>query len=112
MQFNSVTSLLSAQEEKQLGKEIEESKYIRRLEEEWCNRYGALPSPGDMTIAVLTMLGKFSPFVAALRRELGLTGLMSVSETTSNQKVLKAIEGEVNESLLKGVAQRTGASSL
>ena len=104
------TSLLSAQEEKQLGKKIEEGKYIRRLEKEWCGRYVALPSPGDVTIAVLTMLGKFSPFVAALRRELGLTGLMSVSKTTSDRKVLKAIDGEVNESLLKGVAQRTGAS--
>jgi RNA polymerase primary sigma factor len=104
------TSLLTAQEEKQLGKKIEEGRYIRRLEEEWCSRYGASPSPGDVTIVVLTMLGKFSPFVAALRRELGLTGLMSVSRTTSDRKLLKAIEAEVNESLLKGVAQRTGAS--
>jgi len=100
-------SLLSAVEEKRLGKKIEEGKYVKRIEEEWRNEHGKFPSPVDEAIAVLTALGRISTFLMALRKELGLRRLAGFSELVSHRKLWKAVEGEVNENILKRIAERT-----
>jgi RNA polymerase primary sigma factor len=104
-------SLLSVVEERQLGKKIEERKYVKRIEEEWRKEHGKLPSPVDETIAVLAALGRVSTFLMALQKELGLTKLTGFSKLASHPKLLKAIDGEVDRDVLKGVAGRTGADS-
>ena len=104
-------SLLSTAEERQLGKKIEEGKYVRKIQEEWHKEHGKSPSAVDEAIAVLAALGRLSTFFVALQRELGLTKLTGFSKLASHPKLLKAIEGEVDGDVLKGVAGRTGADS-
>lgn len=103
-------SLISAQEEKRLGKKMEESRYIRRLEDEWLNKHGELPSPADDTIWVLIKLGQAHTLIEALEHELYVTNLRGISEVISHSKLRKAIDNEVSQSILKGVAKRTGTS--
>jgi len=104
-------SLLSMVEERQLGKKIEEGKYIKRIEEEWHKEHGESPSPVDEAIAVLSALGRLSTFLTVLQKELGLTKVTGFSKLASYPKLLKAIEGETDADVLKGVATRTGAST-
>ena len=103
-------SLLSAKEEKQLARKMEEGKYMRRIEEEWLNRYGQFPSPVDTAIAVLTMLGQASPFIIALEEELDLPRPVSVSQRILDPKVRTAIDNEISQSLSDGVVGRTATS--
>jgi RNA polymerase primary sigma factor len=104
-------SLLSAEEEKQLGKEIEEAKYVKSIEEEWCNEHGKLPSGVEEAIAVLGALGRVSTLLMALQKELGLVKAKGFSELVSNPKLRQAIEGEVDRDLLKGIAERTAVDA-
>ncbi len=102
-------SLLSAEEEKQLGKKIEEAKYLKMIEEEWRNEHGKLPSGVEEAIALLSALGRVSTFLVALQKELGLTKVKGFSELVFHPKLRKAIEGEVDKNLLKGIVERTAA---
>lgn len=104
-------SLLSMTEERQLGKKMEEGKYVRRLEEEWRNEHGKFPSPVDEAIAALAALGRVSPFLRALQKEFGLAKVTDLSKLACHPKLLESIDGEVDRDVLKGVAGRTGAGS-
>jgi len=104
-------SLLSVTEERQLGKKMEEGKYVKSLEDEWRNEHGKLPSPVDEAIAALAALGRVSPLLKALQKELGLAKLTDISKLACHPKLLEAIDGEVDRDVLKGVAGRTGADS-
>jgi RNA polymerase primary sigma factor len=100
-------SLLSAKEEKQLARTMEEGRYVRVIENDWVTKYSQFPSPVDTTIAVLTMLGQASPFIIALEEELDLARPISVQQLLSEPKVRTAIDNEIDENLLESVAKKT-----
>ncbi len=104
-------SLLSAREEKQLARRMEEGRYARRIEEYWLNRHGQFPSPVDTAISVLAMLGQASPFMIALEEELDLPRPVGVPQRISDPKVRSAIDGEINQSLLEGIVKRTATDT-
>jgi RNA polymerase primary sigma factor len=103
-------SLLSAREEKLLARRMEEGKYIRRIEEEWLNKNGQLPSTTDTAIALLTRLGQASNFVTALQEELALPRSASVSQLVSDQKLRNALANEIQQQLSKEVGQKTAVA--
>lgn len=103
-------SLLSAREEKLLARRMEEGKYIRRIEEEWLNKNGQLPSTTDNAIALLTRLGQVSNFVTALQEELTLPRSDTVSQLVSDPKLRNAIDNEIQQQLSKEVGQKTGTA--
>jgi RNA polymerase primary sigma factor len=100
-------SLLSAREEKLLARKTEEGKYIKRVEEDWLNKNGQLPSTSDTAIALLTRLSQASDFVTALQRELELPRSASVSQLVSDAKLRNAIDNEIQQQLAKEVGQKT-----
>ncbi len=104
-------SLLSAKEEKQLARQMEEGRYIRRIEEDWVNKYGQFPNAVDTAIVVLTMLGQASPFIIALEEELELERPVSVQQHVSDPKVRTAIDSEISEDLLDSVAKKTATDT-
>ncbi|HEY49008.1 MAG TPA: RNA polymerase sigma factor RpoD [Dehalococcoidia bacterium] len=101
-------SLLSAREEKQLARQMEEGRYIRRLEEAWLDQHGQFPSAVDITIAVLTLLGQASSLVAALEEELNLSKATSISQRIQDPQLRTNVDSEINQRLLKPVADRIG----
>jgi len=100
-------SLLSAREEKLLARKMEEGKYIKKIEEEWLNKNGQLPSTTDIAIALLTRLGQASNFVPALQEELNLTRSPSVCQLVSDPKLRNAIDNEIQQQLAKEVGGKT-----
>jgi RNA polymerase primary sigma factor len=103
-------SLLTAREEKQLARKMEEGKYLVGIEEEWLKRHGHAASPVDAAIAVLTRLGQASPFMIALEEELDLPRMASVARRVGDQKLRDAIENEVSQQLSSGVARKTATT--
>ena len=100
-------SLLSAREEKLLARKMEEGKYIKKIEEEWLNKNGQLPSTTDIAIVLLTRLGQASNFVTALQEELNLQRSPSVSQLVSDPKLRSAIDNEIQQQLAKEVGGKT-----
>jgi RNA polymerase primary sigma factor len=100
-------SLLSAREEKLLARKMEEGKYIKRVEEDWLNKNGQLPSTSDTAIALLTRLSQASDFVTALQRELELPRSASVSQLVSDAKLRNSIDNEIQQQLAKEVSEKT-----
>ena len=104
-------SLLSAKEEKQLARKMEEGRYLRRIEESWLGRHGHFPSIADTALAVLTMLGQSSPFMSALEEDLELAKPMGVAQRISDPKLRAAIDGEIGQNLLEAITSRTATDT-
>ena len=104
-------SLLSAKEEKQLARRMEEGRYVKRIEDDWLNKHGSFPSPIDTAISALTMLGQASPFLIALEEELDLTKPVNISQRVLDTELRTAIDGEINQELLDSVAVRTATDA-
>ena len=100
-------SLLNAREEKVLARRKDESRYLVRIEGEWLDEHGQFPSLGDIATALVTMLGKSSPFITALEEELDLQRPATVVQRISDSKLRNAIDSEINQQLLENVARRT-----
>ncbi len=62
-------SLLTAAEEKILARNIEDSRYIRRLEKDWLSKYGRVATAVDDFVLLLTHLSEAAPVVTALQKE-------------------------------------------
>jgi len=103
-------SLLSAREEKQLARKMEEGKYLAAIDEELLKRYGHAASPIDVAVVVLTKLGQASPIMIALEEVLELPRPTGVLQRVSDQRLRDAIDGEITQELSSAVAQRTATS--
>jgi RNA polymerase primary sigma factor len=99
-------SLLSAKEEKQLARRMEEGKYVKKTEEEWLNKNGQLPSSSDVAIALSSRLGQASNFVSAVQEALNLQRSTSVSQLVSDPKLRQAIDNEIQQQLVKEVVEK------
>ncbi len=99
-------SLLSAREEKQLARTMEEGRFVKRVEEEWLTQFGHYPSPIDLTIRLLALLGEHAPLFDALESELSLDSSARLADKISDPTLRTAIDGEIPFDLVKGVAER------
>jgi RNA polymerase primary sigma factor len=89
-------ALLSAREEKTLARKMEEGRYIRKIEQEWLDKHGHIPSPVDTAIALLTRLGQASRLITAIGEELGIPRTTGIAQITSNTKLRAANPTAVN----------------
>ncbi|MBE0481679.1 MAG: hypothetical protein IBX68_11965, partial [Dehalococcoidia bacterium] len=103
--------LLKAREEKQLARNLEEGRFVKRIEGDWHDLHQDYPTPVDLAISVLTMLGQAAPFIIALQEELGLPGCPGITQQISAPKLRSSIDGEIAKSFLEGVALRTSSES-
>jgi len=106
-----MVSLLSAREEKQLARKMEEGKYIRGIETDWFDRHGQFPSPVDTAIAAVTMVGQTSHFLIALEEEIGTSRQDSMAQRISDPKLRTAIDNEIDQPLLRNICERTGTET-
>jgi RNA polymerase primary sigma factor len=101
-------SLLSAKEEKQLARMMEEGRYLKRIEEDWLNESGQYPSAIDLTVKLLSIVGQLSPVLAALEEELDLSRPAPLAERFRDPQFRAAIDNELSPPMVNGVAERTG----
>lgn len=100
-------ALLSAREEKILARKMEEGRYIRRIEQEWLDKNGHLPSPVDTAIVLLTRLGQASRLITAIGEELEIPRTTGVAQIIPNTKLRAAIDNEIQQQLIKKAGEET-----
>ena len=101
-------SLLTAKEEKELAKKIEEGKFVREKEERWKEKYGSPPSSIELVTALLEELGEVAPFVEALEETLGIKPSEDIEERLYNPKLREIVDVEIKLPLLKELAGKLG----
>jgi RNA polymerase primary sigma factor len=103
------TSLLEAEEEKTLGKQVELGKYLNNIQQEWCeNHNDDKPAAQDMLQIILERMVERQKIYEALCRYLALPDENAVSDNLLSPVLQKEIGGFLNEKLIETVARDCG----
>ncbi|MBM3172569.1 MAG: sigma-70 family RNA polymerase sigma factor, partial [Chloroflexi bacterium] len=99
------TPLLTAEEEKVLGKQIEDGKYLAQIEKEWAAEHDILPSATDI---LSTLIGRFCQAKAlfeALCQYLKLPHSMALGDKALHTDLRRATDGAIDERMVSSVVR-------
>lgn len=100
-------TLLTASQEKLLGRKMEESRHLEEIEKSWRKRHGVSPNSIDLAMEIFQELGQALPFLDILTEELDLPREAPVSEVLCDPRLHQAIQGEIDRHLVMTIARRT-----
>jgi RNA polymerase primary sigma factor len=104
------TSLLRAEEEKTLGKQVELGKYLNNIQQEWCEQYEQKPASENMLQIILDRLIGKQYIYEALCKYLRLPADASISDNLLNPGLQNEIGGQLSENLLAKIGADTKLS--
>jgi len=104
------TNLLNAQEERLLGCQIEDGKYLSQLEEEWSAEHGVQPSAVNTLLALVERFFKVGQSFDAIVQYLKIPSSHSIMEQALHPQLRSAIDGLIDEKLCTAISQITGAT--
>ncbi len=102
--------LLSAEEERVLGSQIEEGKHIARLEKHWLAKHGTQPSEIDLLLVLVKRFSRASLLFETLYQYLELPSHGSITEKVLHPDLRRAINGNIDQQLSSAIAKITGTS--
>ena len=91
-------NLLTAADERNLSRQMEEGNWIRDFEEEWRLREGRMPNPLEITIYLLLQLEYLLPDITVLAKELNKAQL-PLFELIYDGEFRERVDGEMDEEL-------------
>jgi RNA polymerase primary sigma factor len=103
--------LLTAEDEKNLAKRMEESKYINEIRQEYSRKYGRQPSATEIILAILEDMGKATDLVRLLQENLGLQNARGFSETIYDEKLQETIDNSMDPQVVSDFAFRLGKTA-
>jgi RNA polymerase sigma factor (sigma-70 family) len=104
------TDLLNAQEERLLGCQIEDGKYLSKLEEEWNAKHGVQPSAADILLVLVKRFSKVGQLFDAVTQYLHIPSSHSIMEKALHTQLRHVIDGPIDEKLCITISQITGAA--
>jgi len=104
------TPLLAAEEEKELGSQIEKGKHLSRLEKDWLAEHDGQPSAIDLLLALVERLSRARLLFETLYQYLELPSDGNVTEKVLHPDLRRAIDGHIDQHLSGAIAQITGES--
>jgi len=102
------TRLLSAEEERQLGSQIEEGKRLSAIEQECEARYGAQTSAIYLLIALAEHFCHARLVFETLCNQLKLSPAAAIAQRVQDYELRKAIDGQIDRRLVDVIAESTG----
>ncbi len=91
--------LLTAEDEKNLARQMEESKYINGIRQEYAAEYGRQPSSIDIILMIMRNLGKSMPLIRELQEKFGINqvegGLASIYEEKMKEVLDNSIDPQI-----------------
>jgi RNA polymerase primary sigma factor len=102
--------LLSAEEEKDLARKMEEGRRIEETKQGYLHRYGREPSATEIILTILQELSRASPTIHLLQEQLKLTPAASFIEDISSAKLRASIDSEISPQLTLAIAHETQKS--
>ncbi len=106
------TNLLNAQEERLLGCQIEDGKYLSQLEEAWNAEHGVQPSAADILLTLVERLSKIGRLFDAIAQYFQIPSSHSITEKALHPQLRHAIDGHIDENLCASISQVTGATQI
>ena len=97
--------LLTAKDERVLASKLEESRYIRKIEELYFQQHNAYPSTEEIIIYLLRHLLASQPYLDALVEQLGLAPETSFTKKICDEKLGTAINSVIDQALIKNIAE-------
>ena len=104
-------SLLTANDEKILASRLEEAKYLKKIEGLRSQHDGIYPPAVSTTIYLLRHLLGSRPVVEILLKRLEIDTTDSFMQIIRNPKLREAIDGVIDQELVKDVAETNGKSA-
>ena len=104
------TPLLNAEETKTLASQIDDGKYLVRLEKDLIAEHGAQPSAIDLLIALAGRFSRARALFEAIYRYRKLPSRKSIAEKVSHPELRRAIDGNIDQNLSTAIAGITGVS--
>jgi RNA polymerase primary sigma factor len=102
--------LLTADEEKELARKMEEGRRIREVKQGFLQKNGRDPSATELIITILQELSQAADTFHLLQKQLQLKPAASFLETISNAKFRESIDSEIRPQLILAIARQTDKS--
>jgi RNA polymerase primary sigma factor len=104
--------LLTAEDEKNLARQMEEDKYIGNIKQEYSQLHGRQPSPTEIIMAILRNLGSLSRLVELTRAKLGLEPEKGFIKAIYDDRLQEAIDNAIDTQVVYDIAtdMNTGPS--
>ncbi len=96
--------LLTADNEKTLAKQMEEGKLINTIKQEHSQKYGSLPSPTDIIIAMIRKLGQASRIIQLLQEQLGLKKTTGFIKSIYDARLQDSIDNAIDPQLIHDIS--------
>jgi RNA polymerase primary sigma factor len=96
--------LLTADNEKTLAKQMEEGKLINTIKQEYSQKYGSLPSPTDVILAMIQKLGQASLLIQLLQEHLGLKKTNGFIESIYDNTLQDSIDNAIDPQLIHDIS--------
>ena len=100
--------LLTAEDEKNLAKRMEESKYIKVIIQEYIKKNGRQPSATEIMLAILQDMGRSAILVRLLQENLGLHKTKGFSKTVYDEKLQESIDNAIDPQVVNNFATKLG----
>ncbi|MBI4289593.1 MAG: RNA polymerase sigma factor RpoD [Chloroflexi bacterium] len=103
--------LLSAAEEKELAKKMEEGRYLEALKDKSFQEHGRPPYLTELATRVFEELVQYTYLVRPLQKHLKLPHHRSLVGVLVDTKVRQSIDGELNREMVETIASGTDKAS-
>jgi RNA polymerase primary sigma factor len=104
--------LLSAEEERNLAKEMEEGRRIKAIKHGYFKENDRDPSASEVLLAILQELARSAAVIRLIQDHLGLKPSTRFITDVSSAKLRSSIESEINPTLTMAISHETGKSVL
>jgi RNA polymerase primary sigma factor len=96
--------LLTASDEKNLAKQMEEGKYIDDIKQQYAQKNGRQPNGADIVIVIMQNLGQFPQLVRQLQEQLKLPATNSFLDSIYNEKLQESINSAIDPQIVHNIA--------
>jgi len=103
-------SLLTAVEEKDLARKMEEGRRVRQIKQEYREEHEVEPSSTDIILAILHELAQAASVIKLLHEHLELPADVSFLQKIYNNKLRESIDSEISPNLILAVAHHSQKS--
>jgi RNA polymerase primary sigma factor len=100
--------LLTAEDEKNLARHMEEGKYLGHIKQAYAAKNGRQPSGSEIILAMLQDVAGAAPLVAQLQEEFGLKKSEKFVESIYDSKLQEYIDNSIDAQKILNIAARLG----
>jgi RNA polymerase primary sigma factor len=102
--------LLTASDEKNLAKRMEESKYLNIIRQRHSQKHGRQPTSTEIVLAILTNMGQANELIKLMQEQLGLHKAKGFIKSVYDPKLQETIDNAIDPLVVHDYAMKLGKS--